>query len=332
MAFALSCSRNFYSSKLCRGSIHKLEVSAATDFATAKMAITHEVLPGEGASSQIIPVHDKLLVACFDQGIIIPIKNFGPKKTFNCDVRAGLRHHCGPINTMASNYGGTHLATGSTNGEIALYHVRGEEIKFISRTSASNVIITGLAYLKPVKDALYKLHGDQPSVDSEESILIYSTGNGQLGLIDTRCSQGAQIKSELVHTTEPRLNISSMCLVGGPSCPQLFFGTKHGHLNSIDLRCFRRYLHEQKSEKDGCIRRMKGVLVQDGEKRRNFLAYTNASQELQILDAQTLKPDDRWFCDRKSNGKIEDFYQINDRLVTCGAQTSIGCWEWQTKL
>lgn len=326
--FALSCSRHFSDPKGCPGCIHKLEVNPCPDFEQAKMEITHEVLPGLGACSQILTVNQDLKVACFDSGTVIPVKNFGYKKTFNSDVRAGLQHHMSPINCLATDSNGRQLASGSTNGDVVLYQVRGEQISFLSRSAIATTCITGLAYIQPNQYTSHRPEGH--GVLRGENMLIYSTHSGHIGLLDTRCKLGAELQYSVFHTTEPRLNITSLCCSTTQPGQVVFFGTLHGQIFSLDLRDNRKFLHHQDNPEDICIRRIKEISVQESNNEvKTFLAYTNNTREIKIMDSLTMRSDQRWKCDRLPEANQKDFCQIGNRIVTCGSQTSIGCWEWQ---
>lgn len=325
--FALSCSKHFTDPNGCRGCIQKLEVVADPNFAQAKMKISHEVLPNKGACSQLLPINDKLRVACFDQGCIIAIKNFGYKKTFNCDVRGALQNHSSPVNCIANDMKGTQLASGTTDGEIGLYQVREERIFFLSKQSVSSTFVSGLAYLQPKPDICTRPRDDE--VLNGENMLIYSTRDGYLGLIDTRCKLAAEVDCSNLDIPKPRLNISTLCYMDTPSGQIVYLGTAEGQVISMDLRCIKKFLYQQNLPEDKCIRRMKEITIigQDQQKKR-YLAYTNGTRELKIVDAQTAGFHTGWTCDRLPGAIIKDFCQVGNRIVTCGAETSIGCWTW----
>lgn len=310
-----------------RGCIQKLDIIAGPTLADAKIKVSHEVLPGQGACSQIIPVNEELLASCFDAGSVLPISNFGPKKTFHCDVRGRLQHHDSPVNCIASDSDGTQLASGSTGGEIALYEVSGKSITYTSRVNVCSSSITGLAYIKPFEDIC--LRPSENSVTDSEDILIYSTFMGHIGLLDTRCDLGQQIEFGRLMTTQPRVNLTSLCYIDTLPGQVIFFGSAHGHLIGVDLRCNKKYLVDRKLAEDGCIRRMKQVRIQtEDNKITSCLAYTNETSTIKIIDPKSLETHERWKCDRLSTGIIKDFCQVGQRIITCGSESTIGCWTW----
>lgn len=328
LGFAVSCSKHFSHPKGCRGCIHKLEVDACPDFDQAKMQVTHEVNPCKGACSQIIDVNEKLKVACFDQGFILPIKNFGYKKTFNCDVRGGLQHHTAPINCLASDSVGCQIASGCTDGEIALYQARDEEVSFLTRMRVSNTIITGLAFFRPTNESEPYRSNDEHETGNE-NLLIYSSGNGRSGFVDTRCKFGSEFDDNLFLANKPRLDLSALCFIQYLPAPIVCLGTRAGQIVTIDLRYSKQYLYQQDHPEDKCIRRMKRVLVKDKDSNlKTFLSYTNATNQLKILDFTTMKSHDGWQCKRVPGDIVQDFCQVDNRIVTCGTNTSIGCWSW----
>lgn len=325
----LSCTKDIQLPQGCRACLHKLEIVASPNFSDAPMEITHEVLPDLGPSSEIINVNDELIAACFDSGSLMEVKNFGFKKTFNSDVRGRHVHHTGPINCLATDSIGSQLASGTTNGEIGLYSVQGEKISFISRSRVTNDFITGLSYLHPSNEICYK--PENMEITGAENILVYSTSTGHIGFVDTRCKLGIDFNTIQLMTTEPRLNISTLCSI--PELPghQVFFGTAHGQIVAVDFRHLNDYVFKQDLADDGCIRRMRKIVVnEDANNRRVFLAYTNSTNEIKIFDVFTKQPDKKWTCDRSPCAKQRDLKQIGNRIVTCGDQTSIGCWIWDS--
>lgn len=304
--------------------ILKLDVTASPFFKQAQLNLSHEVLPEQGCCSQIISVNPQLRVAGFDKGCVIPIKNFGPKKTFNCDVRARLSHHIEPINVLAADTTGKRLASGSTSGQIVLYDVEGEEISFLSRTRVGQ-FVTGLSYVNADVSGL----STGQTIISGDNALVYSTVDGLVGLMDPRCNLGADIRYGVVHETRPRLNLSSSCCMNNLPGLVITAGSAVGHIFGLDLRSPGKYLYEQNLEEDHCIRRMRQVLVKTSDGQvKTFLAYTNSSQQLQILDIETMGRGEGWICDRLPEGIQKDFIQVEDRLVSCGEGSSIGCWAW----
>lgn len=329
MAFAVACSNSDSVSDSNRGFVHKLEITARPTFSQAAMQVTHEVLPNQGPCSRIIEVNKRLKVACFDNGTIIPIKNFGFKKTFNCDVRAGLKHHPSAICAISADISSDRLATGCNAGEIALYQIAREEIKFLSRSRVASSAITGLAYTKPLVD------NDQMSNDSEGSnteSLIYSTQSGAIGTIDSRCGYGASLHSKNSPISDPLFNISSLEVINSSGRQLIFLGGVQGQLVSIDQRFPYQYLHESKSAKNGSIKALRGVSVLDGHQTRTFLAHTNESSSIKVLDLDTMQPHPGWICDRQPNETQLDICQVGERLITCGDRASIGCWTWDDKV
>lgn len=293
--------------------IHKLDIVSTPDFSLAKLRITHEVTPDQGACSQIIRVSQGLKVAGFDSGYIVPIKNFGLKKTFNCDVHQRLNHHHGAVNALAVNKEGTEVASGSTAGDLVLYKARVEDVTFFKRTKVGKCV-TGLAY-SPEKKI--------PGV----STIIYSTLEGNLGIIDTRCNDQSDIIS-INSICKKHLNISSLCHVSNRPGMLVYLGCATGEVVGTDLRKPDQQLASPEPS-NGCIRRMKEVNVKDTQGNMcNFIVYTDQSNELQIYDVETMQKDDRWVCDRLTNDEQRDFVQVGDALITCGRRTSIGHWLW----
>lgn len=328
VSFAVSSTDFEIEEFILRGCIHKLDIDIAPSLADAKIRVTHEVLPKQGACSQIITVNDKLRVAGFDSGSVLPISNFGPKKTFHCDVRGRLQHHSSPIKCLAADTKGTRLASGSTGGEIVLYDVNNESISFTARTNICTTPITGLSYLRPHQDIC--LRPNEESVLDGENVLIYSTQGGHIGLLDTRCDLGQRINFSRMMTTEPRSNLTSLCYFDSLPGQVVFFGSAQGELIAVDLRYNNRYLVEQKLSDDGSICRMQKISLQAQEnKSKDFLAYTNGTNGIKIIDPSLLVIDERWKCDRPSDGIVRDFCQIGKRIITCGDGSSIGCWAWQ---
>lgn len=327
----LSCTKDIHYDKGCDSCFHKLEVVASPNFLDASMEVTHEVLPELGPSSEIINVNENLITACFDSGSIMEIKNFGYKKTFNSDVRGRLVHHTGAINRITADSTGSQLASGTVNGEIALYSVRKEKIEFISRSKVTNDLITGLSYLQPSDQICYKPK-DMPTTGGE-NILVYSTSSGSIGFVDTRCKSWTKFDNINIMTTEPRLNFSSLCSIPELSGHQVFLGTAHGHIMSFDLRHLNKCVFKQELEDDICIRRMRKIVVyEDSGRKRIFLAYINGTDKIEIIDVFTKQPDEKWTCDRNPSAKQRDLKQIGNRIVTCGEKTSIGCWTWNSRV
>lgn len=315
MAFAVSCSKQFADMDQSNGCIQKLEITTAPSFSKANMSITHEVLPGQGACAQILNVNDKLRVACFDSGAVIPISNFGYRRNFHCDVRGRLKHHSSPVNCIATNRSGNHLASGSTDGQVALYEVEDESIRFQTRSNIAETCISGLLYLD--------------TCGGPDNMLLYSTLNGHVGMIDTRCKLGADLQQTLVFTTDPRLNISALCSSSSSSGQIVYIGTSQGQLCSMDMRKPNTCIRDWRGTNSGMIRRMRELYVPDGpDKRKGFVAFTDNTKELKILDQMDLRSDDRWVCDRLPEGNQSDLCVVEDKIVTCGANTSIGCWAW----
>lgn len=331
MGFAVSCTKNFSEPPDRRGCIQKLEVTASPNFAHGRLEITHEVLPGQGACGQIIPVNPLLKVGCFDNGAIVPIKNFGYKRTYHCDVRSRIHHHNAPINLLASNLDGTHLASGTTSGEIGLYQVKSEDITFVSKKSISSTFITGLSFFQ--SSSRGPLKSSDREASNNEHLLVYSTQDGFIGLIDRRCSLASEISYGTIHETSPRWNISSLCVMRNLPGQLIYLGTLHGQVGSIDLRYPKAFVNHQDVLEDGTIRRMKEIVVNDirGDEKV-FLAYTNSTNTIQILDGTTLKRHENWTCDRLPDGVQLDLIQVDDRIVTCGNQVSIGCWKWKAEI
>lgn len=331
MGFIVSCSKHFSEPIEHRGCIQKLEVSATPSFADAKIQITHEVLPNQGACSQILPIRPYLKVAGFDNGAIVPIKNFGYKRTFHCDVRSRLHHHNSPINCIASNTAGTNLASGSTSGDIVLYNVESEDIMFLSRTKVASSCITGLSFFTPTIDTCCRPSDDE--VTKDDNLLAFSTQEGSIGLIDKRCGLASEVEFQIISDKKLQRNFTSLCVINKVPNVYLFVGTSTGEVLSFDLRNMNDIHFSLKREEDKCIQRMKEIILEDkrSEKRR-FLAYTNSSDSIQILDVDSKKFNYGWICER-SPGQIQrDLIQVNDRIVTCGDNTSIGSWQWKNSI
>lgn len=332
MAFLVSCSKHFIHSGGVKGCLHKLEVNTSPDFHNAEMQVSHEVLPNQGACSQIIDVNEKLKVACFDQGSILPIKNFGYKKTFHCDVRGRLSNHTAPVNVLAVSNMSNQIASGATNGNIALYTAREEEISFVTRSKVSEAFVTGLTFFKTAHKIDFYTPADE-DLSNDENKLIYSTSDGCSGLIDTRCKFGSKFQVKLFLKNEPRWHLSSLCFMRDQPAPIICYGTHKGELFTVDLRFSSTSLYHQDLPEDGCIKRVKTVVVKDSYGLdKTFLAYTNQTNRLKILDSISMRPDNSWLCNRAPEGDINDFCQLGNKLVTCGSNTSIGCWVWVDKI
>lgn len=324
MVFALSCTNDFRYPKLDQGFLHKLDVHATPSLSNAKLEITHETSPGLGASSQIIDVHKDLKVSCFDNGSIIRITNFGPKKTFNSDVRNRLHHHVAPINCLAASSSGTFIATGTVDGEIGLYQAKGVDMMFLARRHVAPAMITGLSFVTTTSCG-----PKNPGVSNDDNLVIYCTHDGYVGMIDRRCRFGSRSGHKIVHVTEPRLNLTSLCSMSELAGQHVvFMGSKHGHIVAIDMRSSNKLLLETKQAGDGCVRRLKEVVVPSVSGSKSFLAYTNGTEAIKILDSKTLLPDQGWKADRLPESRQHDLCQVNDRIITCGDDLSIGCWTW----
>lgn len=327
MAFALSCSRLVNDSSQSQACIHKLEITAAPDFANSKMKVTHEVLPGQGNCVQIISMNDKLRVAGFNSGAVIPIKGFGPRKTFNCDVRGRLVHHESPVTCLSRSADGYLMASGSTGGEVAIYPINGEEISFLTRRQLSSTPIAGLAFFRPPFDVPFPQAN--VTVSPADALVAYATCDGRIGIIDPRCELGSNLISRSFMASEPRRPYSSICIIANASTSIFYLGTLDGELLSIDFRNNRNFLQEQNLKEDDCIRKIVDVKVRDDRlQEKTFIAYTNESKEIKILDSTTWQPDARWICDRKPEAIQKGLCVVRDRIVTCGSKTSIGCWCW----
>lgn len=313
VSMIVSCAEVSTNEKKGENCIHKLDIVASPSFSQAKLQVTHEVLPGQGACSQIVTVNSRLKVAGFDAGCIIPVSNYGPKKTFNCDVRGRLTHHHGAVNVVAANSRGDQIASGSVVGELALYTADTEQLSFLSRTSIGEYV-TGLAYTS----------------EGNDDTLVYSTLEGKLGIVDTRCKLAQEIAHKPVHSYHK--NITSICLMSKRPGLVVYGGCASGEIFGLDLRSTREELPSPRPTNiGGCIRRVKEVLVTDTKGiTSSFLVYTNQTSELQIFNAETMEKDERWTCHRLPNEEQRDFVQVGDYLISCGRQTSIGCWVWDS--
>lgn len=329
MAFIVTCSNRSTIREPDRisGVVHKLDITAVPHFTRTNIAVTHEVCPNLGAASRISTVNNKLKAIGFDSGAVVPVTNFGSRKTFNCDVRGRLEHHSGNISSLASNSAGTQLASGCTDGTITLYQVRESEISFLSKTNETRADhVTHMAYLKSAPDFPYG--SMQRSLPLDDSILLFSSTNGGLALVDTRCKLADHIYTELMLVTKPRINITSFATVSIQSRQDVYLGGRHGEIFACDLRQSGKFFYRQNLDHDGCIGRLEEIIVQNGSQQEAFLAYTNGSDQLQILDLQTMKPDERWKCVRRPGDRIRDFVHVDDKIVTSGDKTTIGCWTW----
>lgn len=305
----VSCADVTTSEKKGENCIHKLDITDLPNFSSATPQVTHEVLPGQGTCSQIITVNPGLKIAAFDTGCIIPVKNFGPKNTFNCDVRGRLSHHHNAINALAANHRGDQLASGSVSGELVLYRVDDERISFLSRASIGHYV-TGLAYVHESNDTL-----------------IYANLEGDLGTIDTRCKLAQEItQTPLV---DSQRNISTICSISKKPAMVVAAGCASGQIVGFDLRNPREELFSPTRDDDGCVRRLREVLVSDSAGQTcSFIAYTNQTNELRILETETMFRDKRWICQGLPHEEQRDFVQVGNHLVSCGRKTSIGCWSW----
>lgn len=330
LSFVVQCSKNWKYHTGVKGCVHKVDVVAGSSFSDAKLSVTHEVLPDQGSGAHVIAVNDKLRVAGFDSGALIPIKNFGPKKTFNCDVRGRLQHECGGIIHINIDPKGQRLAACTTEGFILLYEVDGEELKLVSKAQVERHDIAAVEFLEPVDDPNPRLAlGDK--VFDHNNLLLYATHHGFVGIVDSRCGLRDSLKFRKIHTTQPKVDITTMCVLKNSPGIQAYIGSKFGRIIQIDLRYNQDYVNDQQLPEDGKIRRMLEVVVPTGgDESKNFLAYTNDSPTLKIVDPVELKPAPGFRCDRSMvDSKCMDVIQVGNRLVTSGEQTSIGCWVWE---
>lgn len=330
LSFVVQCSRNYSHPSTVEGCVHKVDIVANSSFADAKLSVTHEVLPGQGAGSHVIAVNDRLRVAGFNSGALIPIKNFGPKKTFNCDVRGRLQHQCGGIIHMSTDSDGKKFASCTTEGMVALFEVDGEELKLASRARVERHEIAAVEFLKPLECPNPKLLEDDSVFDSN-NLLLYATFHGYIGIVDSRCGLRDALSFRKIHTTQPKLDITTMCVLKNSPGIQAQIGSKSGRVVSIDMRYNQRYLNDQKRPEDGSIRRMLEVVVPvGGNQTKSFIAYTNDSSKLKIVEPVNLGNAKGFRCDRPMvDGKCMDVVQVGNRLVTSGGNTSIGCWIWE---
>lgn len=333
LSFAVQCSINWNHISDLRGCVHKVDVITKRSLADAKLAVTHEVLPNQGAGSHVIVVNDKLRVAGFDSGSIVPIRNFGPKKTFNCDVRGRLEHHSGGIIHLSADPAGKRLVSCSTDGTVALYEVNEEDISLVSKARVDSHEIAAVEFLNPIDDfnPMFNDDDDDESVIDSNNLILYATHHGHIGIIDARCGLRDALEFRHVHSTKPLLDITTMCVLKDGPGIQAYFGSRSGRIVNIDMRYDQDYLNDKKLPGDGSIRRMKEVLVPGGgNETKQFIAYTNDTPILKIVEPIDLHPAEGFKCDRSMlDNKCMDVVQVGNRLITCGAQTSIGCWVWE---
>lgn len=334
LGLIVSCSRHsLFKSTDDRGLYHLVEVKALPDLASAKISVSHEVLPGLESSAQVIPVNDRLKVACFDSGSVVPIKNFGLHKTFHLDVRARLSHHSGQISCLAANSAGAKIASGCTAGEITLYQVCDDDIRFVSRTADTNAsFITAMSFIKPTPEFSFtpkKADGSLPDLCQDDSLLIYATNSGRVCLLDARCNLADDIQGQVMFNTEPRVSLTSVANINSKPGHLFFLGGSRGEVLACDLRKSGQYVYEhRRTATDGTVRRMKEILVLEGPSAKSFLAYSNSTNQLQILDLDTMESHAGWTLDRQPDGCIRDLIQVRDRIITCGDRCSIGAWKW----
>lgn len=322
LGLILSCTPQEYNSGP-NGFLHKVEITTLPDLASASIAVTHEVKPGLDPCAQIIPVNEKLKIACFDSGCIIPIKNFGYKKTFNSEVSSKLAHHNGQVCCIAASSAGNKLASACTKGIVTLYQVREEEITFLSRTDERyDSFVTALSFIEPIKST------ETGSADDGNCPLIYATSYGRLMLLDTRCSLAEPLVINKLADLDPRAGVTSLLHTRDVFESLLYVGGSDGQLITFDLRMGCQPLCERNSKSGKTIRRMKKVSVKDGAGMRHFLAFSNSTDQIEILDLITMKPHQGWKCDRYSGGMVRDLVQAGDRIITCGDNVSIGSWHW----
>lgn len=330
LALIVACSRRGIKqgAKDPFGVVHKIQFDAMPYFAQSVMEITHEVCPGLMGPSQIVAVNDGLKIVGFDSGCIVPVSNFGPKKTFNCHVRGRLEHHSGEVSCLASNQNGTKFASGCTSGTITLYQAREAEIEFLSKTQDTRSInVTHMSYYRP--DSMFSYGKQTNSKPTDDSLLLYSSQCGNFGLLDTRCTLAEKLHSELMFVAPENLKISTFVLSSSEGTGStVYLGSFSGDIVTCDLRMPSQYVRKHKLDSECRVNRLREVHIQSADSRRTFLAFTNDSSQLQVLDPQTARPDPKWVCERQPGDIVRDFVQVDDRLITCGDRTSIGCWNW----
>lgn len=328
MSFIVSASRrSMFNEHDPIGVIHKMDVTTMPKFDRARIEVSHEVKPGLRCCSRIIHVNDRLKAGAFDSGRVMPIKNFGPKKTFHTDVRGSLHHHMGEITSLASDTAGSQMASACSSGRLTLYKVREEEITLLTRTDETEAkFITDLTFFQPPEGFTF---GQADSgLYNGENILLYSTHDGLIGLIDTRCTLASSIRGEVITTIPGPVNITSMMTLKSRPGQITYLGSSRGDVFACDLRMGNQCVNHRKSPNTGTIQRMKEVVVSNGHKPMTFLAHTTEQNQIKILDVDTLEPSKHWMCDRLPEGRVRDLVQVGNRIVTCGDKTSIGCWEW----
>lgn len=330
LAFAVGCSKQDFQGPEFNGCIHKLEVDAEPDFKSARLRVTHEVQPLQGNCDEITVVNDKLRLACFTNGAILSIKNFGYKKTFNCDVRGRQCNFEASIRATAVSADKSKFAATTTQGELAMYNIDGDEVHLLQRGRLSMDKITGLSFLNPSRGVW--AHPEDETIMDGDNMLVFCTDKGKVGLFDARC--GGEVirqKYDVKHFTagDPPKSPTCMCLVKNSTINTVYLGTFHGELLKIDLRNNKDFVYQKKFQPEGYIKRIREVVVYNEHSQpKSFVAFANESEKIRILDHETGLPDNNWKLDRDPGEVIQDFCQIGNRLVTCGVNTSIGCWQW----
>lgn len=335
MAFIVACSDPEDESK---GFLHKLEISTTTEFASAKIAVTHEVLPGLARCNSIKRVNDDLLVACFHSGCIIPIKNFGAKKTFNSDVRGKLKHHENPIKFLSVKPDGTWFACLTEDGELGIYSVEQDKISFCSKRRPFNGYIIDLPGGGDYYE-LEKAHRSATGLDmSGLDSTIYLT-NQSMGLfLQYRECSKKMCREDIRQFRGSKEKCSAMCGFAIHKDEEyyhhLFMGTQDGAIYEIDL-LDQDYLdphqfnfNEELGKPIGCI---KPIRIKFGDKQiLTFVAFTDGTEMIKIFPViRVMHNPGWWICERAPKHVQKDIIQVGNRIITCGEQASIGIWTWK---
>lgn len=300
-AFIVGCSQlDGYNGGNWKGCVYKIELD------DEQPKITHTVQPGQGGCSDLIRLSDKLIIGAFDAGCVIPIKNFGPNKTFNCHVNGRLAKHNNQIVRLAANTDSNQFAAASIDGFVSLYSVNGEAISYTTKLSASLSAITGLCFV-------------QEAFSADETSLVLSLQNGTICMLDIRSDQ---YRFNQQMTTFK--SATAICSIANLN--QFVVGTTDGFIVKFDLRnmCTPLQVSQVNSNR---ITRIKKLT--DYYSKELVLGVCDLGDELNIIDFESLKraPKSNWSCVRPETGIVRDLTQIDDKIYTCGLDSSIGCWK-----
>lgn len=294
----------------------------------SKFRVSHEAAPGLSGATRITRVNDNLKVIGFQSGAVVPLTNYGHRKTFHCDVRGRFNHHAGEITCLAANLAGTKVASGCSVGTVALFQARESEISFLSKVEQVKAgHLTDMCFYKPGSGFPYgNLNQSQPE---DDSLLIMSGAGGLMELLDTRCKLAQALHTELLFRNGQE---DTVLTFSAQSPSNLFYlGTGHSGVLVCDIRQKGKIVQRVKhGDSDCCIRKLREIMIWVGARQRSFIVYINdEAGKLHILDKDTLKYSTEWICERDPGERIRDFTCIDERIIACGDNMSIGCWAYE---